>query len=738
MGADSLAFSLELSLSFSFYAMNLKLVLNSLKSDRRELDIPSSKILGFSALLTAAIYLLMLPLKATYVGILLYERGFTQVLVIAFASFVIVFLLLKLLKIRRELGELRKDYFPLTVSAFKPTDQGVTALQAQLGKENNLLAQRCSRVLGAYIYSHSRQVATDFAVEDANFYQAKSESSYTLPRILIWAIPLLGFIGTVMGISSAVNGFSKFLNQSSDVAQIKEGIGTVTSGLAVAFDTTLLALLFSVLVMIPLVMVERQESRLLLGIDIYINDKILPRLKEKTADGGVDEESLREIVDESILMALPSHEALVQPAERYAESALERLTDQLSQGLQPLQSQVQELLDQLGALQETMQGDRQHLVTHLEDLQRTIQGDRQNLIAHLEDLQQTMAGDRQAFMNRLPNAEALIQPAQIYSEQASQRLSQSFIDHVKPIQAHIEGLLTQLVRLQAGMQGDRQEFLNRLSVLTQPVAQPDPVVSPPQTIDLDLVAQRFNQQITPIQDQLAAFLSHLDGLKLAMKQDRQDFLERLPTAEALIQPAQIYAHKASESLARSFSQEVQPLQAQVAGLLDQVETLRATLQGDRQLLQQTIQGLIESFEAKIPSADALIKPAQIYAEEAAQGFLHTVSGEMEVMQTHMQKIIRQFDDLQTTLRDDRKSLNTSLQQAAIALQERVEQLAKHSAEINEVSQLQASLDRTLQTLKEKATLETVLEEIQITLQTLKPSLDQISKPRRITLVEKED
>ena len=261
--------------------MNLKLVLNSLKSDRQELDISSLKILGFSALLTVAVYVLMLPLKATYVGILLYERGFTQVLVIAFASFVIVFLLLKLGKIRRELRELRKDYFPPTVSAFKPTDQGVTTLQVQLGKENNLLARRCSRVLGAYIYSGSRQVATDFAVEDANFYQAKSESSYTLPRILIWAIPLLGFIGTVMGISSAVNGFSQFLNQSSDVAQIKEGIGTVTSGLAVAFDTTLLALLFSVLVMIPLVMVERQESSLLLGIDIYINDKILPRFKER-------------------------------------------------------------------------------------------------------------------------------------------------------------------------------------------------------------------------------------------------------------------------------------------------------------------------------------------------------------------------------------------------------------------------------------------------------------------------
>ncbi|MFM7368834.1 MAG: hypothetical protein ACKO2Z_13805, partial [Sphaerospermopsis kisseleviana] len=35
-----------------------------------------------------------------------------------------------------------------------------------------------------------------------------TETSYSVARILVWAIPLLGFIGTVVGISGAVNGFS--------------------------------------------------------------------------------------------------------------------------------------------------------------------------------------------------------------------------------------------------------------------------------------------------------------------------------------------------------------------------------------------------------------------------------------------------------------------------------------------------------------------------------------------------
>lgn len=681
--------------------MNLKLVLNSLKSDRQELDIPPIKTLGFSVLMTVVIYLIMLPLKATYVGILLYDRGFTQILVIAFSSFVIIFLALKYGKIQRELKELRKDYFPPTASAFKPTDQGVAALQIELSKENNLLARRCSRVLGAYIYSNSRQIATDFAVEDANFYQAKSESSYTIPRILIWAIPLLGFIGTVVGISAAVNGFSQFLNQSSDVSQIKEAIGTVTSGLAIAFDTTLLALLFSVLVMIPLVMVERQEYRLLLSIDSYINDKILPRLKERSSEGGgIDADSLRAIVDESIQAALPSPETLIEPAQTYVQKTLGQFTGDFAQALQPIQSQAQGLLEQL------------------------------------RDLQQTMQGDRQAFINRIPTAEALIQPAQIYAEQASQSLAQGFANQVRPIQSQVQGLLTQMGRLQAAMQDDRQDFLSQLSSFTP--ADPMPMAAPPQVAIDEAVVEQLNTQIQPIQSQLDAFVNQLEGLKLVMQQDRQDFLDRLPTAASLIQPAQIYADKASESLARRFSEEVQPLQAQAAGLLTQIETLRDTLQGDRQLLQQTVQSLIASFEAKIPSAEALIQPAQIYAETAAQGFVKNVGQEIGTLQTQIQQVIHQFEALQVALRDDRESLNTSLQQAAIALQDRVEQLAKHSAEIHEVSQLQASLDQTLKTLKEKATLEVVLGDIQATLQTLKPSLDQLNKPRRITLVEQDD
>jgi biopolymer transport protein ExbB/TolQ len=347
--------------------MKLKLVFNSLKSDRRELEVSPWLCLGLALLLTLAIYGALWPVQKSYLGILLYERGFTQHLVILFASFVLAFLALKALKIQREFKALTQDWLPQGLTLIPPEDSTALTLQHNLSKETNVLARRCSRVLGAYLYSQERPVATEFALEDAAFYQNSSEASYALPRILIWAIPLLGFIGTVLGISAAVNGFSGFLEQSSDIDQIKEGIGTVTSGLAIAFDTTLLALLFSVIAMIPLSLVERWELRLLLAMDIYINDKVLPRFQ-----GTHRPEQIRQWVDEAVKRSLPGPEALIQPAQHYAEQAAQALA-------QGFQTEIA-----------TVQGLVTTLITNLEQTNTTIRDGNIGLNQQLEQTAQAL------------------------------------------------------------------------------------------------------------------------------------------------------------------------------------------------------------------------------------------------------------------------------------------------------------------------------------------------------------
>lgn len=326
-------------------------------SKRQELEVSLPLVTVISVALVSAFYALLYPLKQSYVGILLYERGFTQHLAMLLAAMVVTITVLKLLTLQPEYVALSKIWIAEHIPLEKPNSAEVNYLQERLMSDGSLVAKRCGRVLGAYVKSGDRATATECALDDSSFYQSASESSYSVPRILVWAIPLLGFIGTVLGISQAVNGFSGFLQEAGDVDKIKEGIGTVTTGLAVAFDTTLLALLLSVAVMIPLVLVERYESRLLLGIDIFINDKLLPRLREKNQS--VSEESIHSAVKNAIDDYFPTPEKLIEPAHNYAEQAASSLVKGFLAEISKVQDISFQIIDRVEEVRDLADRDRQ-------------------------------------------------------------------------------------------------------------------------------------------------------------------------------------------------------------------------------------------------------------------------------------------------------------------------------------------------------------------------------------------
>jgi biopolymer transport protein ExbB/TolQ len=84
---------------------------------------------------------------------------------------------------------------------------------------------------------------------------------YTAVRLFIWAMPILGFIGTVIGISGAVGEFSGFLTGNiDDVGVIRNELSRIASGLAFAFDTTLLGLVGSLLAMLAASYVQTADE----------------------------------------------------------------------------------------------------------------------------------------------------------------------------------------------------------------------------------------------------------------------------------------------------------------------------------------------------------------------------------------------------------------------------------------------------------------------------------------------
>jgi len=104
-------------------------------------------------------------------------------------------------------------------------------------------------------------------------------ASFTLLQGLVWAMPVLGFIGTVQGLSSAVGGFGKVLQTAGDLTAIKGALTNVSSGLATAFETTLVALVASLVVQLCITLRQRQELGLLDDCSEYCQSNVISKLR---------------------------------------------------------------------------------------------------------------------------------------------------------------------------------------------------------------------------------------------------------------------------------------------------------------------------------------------------------------------------------------------------------------------------------------------------------------------------
>ena len=105
------------------------------------------------------------------------------------------------------------------------------------------------------------------------------ESSYTNVKGFIWAIPVLGFIGTVLGLSSAFNEFRTLMAGSSDMNQIKEGLKGVTTGLSIAFETTMVSLAAALILQMLVNAVKKGEEDFLDECKDYSLRHIVTKLR---------------------------------------------------------------------------------------------------------------------------------------------------------------------------------------------------------------------------------------------------------------------------------------------------------------------------------------------------------------------------------------------------------------------------------------------------------------------------
>ncbi len=134
--------------------------------------------------------------------------------------------------------------------------------------------------INQYFKSHS--VSDTISVLNSNLELNihRLDLRYSMSRYIMWAIPTLGFIGTVIGISKALGRLDivKFMGALTDkVAQFK----ALSSDLGYAFSTTIVALALSAIFVFILHVVQSGEEEVLNRSGKYVLTNLINRLSIK-------------------------------------------------------------------------------------------------------------------------------------------------------------------------------------------------------------------------------------------------------------------------------------------------------------------------------------------------------------------------------------------------------------------------------------------------------------------------
>ena len=109
--------------------------------------------------------------------------------------------------------------------------------------------------------------------------ESQIASSYGITQGFMWGIPVLGFIGTVLGLSQAIGAFTDTLTAGGDLVAIRASLKTVTGGLATAFETTLVALVCAFILQLIVSFLQSLESQFLDDCNDVCNKHVAGKLR---------------------------------------------------------------------------------------------------------------------------------------------------------------------------------------------------------------------------------------------------------------------------------------------------------------------------------------------------------------------------------------------------------------------------------------------------------------------------
>ncbi len=234
--------------------------------------------------ITVAVYAFMVfAARSSKVSAMFLDRGFTPYVMTILFSWSVVIILFKWSKLRFQKRTLERFITPEEpdfVLSSATVQQVLDQIYKVVDDPKAFVLFNRVQVALSNLRNLGRVTDVDEMFRSqADIDESQMETSYSLLRGFIWAIPVLGFIGTVMGLSIAIGGFGDVLAETTNPEKLASSLKVVTGGLSTAFETTLVALLFALALQLTITFLHKDEEEFLDDCSEYCQRNIVSKLK---------------------------------------------------------------------------------------------------------------------------------------------------------------------------------------------------------------------------------------------------------------------------------------------------------------------------------------------------------------------------------------------------------------------------------------------------------------------------
>jgi len=361
-------------------------------------------------------------------------------------------LIAKLFKIRRQQRAMLFDVLPSDIGETISV-RNIDKFLAYIGElpknaVGSFLVTRCVRGLEHFRVRKSAADTATMLASQSDLDAGSVDSSYTMFHVFIWAIPILGFLGTVIGVSSAVGGFTDTLSNSSDMEALKSGLKNITGGLGTSFDTTLVALAMAMILTFPVSALQKLEGDVIGEVDEYTNEYLLRRLED--GRGGPDQQSSVSRIDmqEVVNTALKAHRAELDGWTTQLKSLGKTVADDLFESWKKIDETQTERIakteDSLGRFMGQLDGMGEKLASKVEEgWSKASDSLYEKNASHAQQLSEMIASTRDEIASMATAAEdARGRAAELMGEAAS-----NVQEYTHSLQQSLSGLAETLERL---------------------------------------------------------------------------------------------------------------------------------------------------------------------------------------------------------------------------------------------------------------------------------------------------